>query len=113
MIKGVGVDVIEVERLRRSLERCKGFRERIFSSREIELCLRSRDPFPRFAARFAAKEAFFKATGLKIPWNRIEVLNDPTGAPHFSLPEPIAGRLHLSLSHLKESAVAMVVYEIL
>ena len=79
MVKGVGVDIIEVERLQRSLERCKGFRERIFSPREIELCLRSRDPFPRFAARFAAKEAFFKATGLKIPWNRIEVLNDYWG----------------------------------
>ena len=111
MVKGVGVDIIEVERLQRSLERCKGFRERIFSPREIELCLRSRDPFPRFAARFAAKEAFFKATGLKIPWNRIEVLNDSAGAPYFSLPEPIAGTLHPSLSHLKERAAPMAIYE--
>ncbi len=126
MICGIGIDVVSVERLKRAVERWgPHFLGRVFSDQEIEYCHRKRNPYPRLAARFAAKEATIKAlaslrdTG-QMPSTYIralrhfEVVNKPDGRPVLKpllsfLPEDLT--IHLSLSHERETAVAAVVLE--
>lgn len=124
MIFGIGNDIIEVARVKKALERDNGFREKIFSPREIELCESKGNKYQSYAARFAAKEAFMKAlkTGWAegITWNEIEVLNSESGAPYLNLLNETQKfvrkhnikHLHISLSHLKEYAMAEVILEI-
>ena len=124
MIFGIGNDIIEVARVKKALERENGFREKIFSPREIELCESKGNKYQSYAARFAAKEAFMKAlkTGWAegITWNEIEVLNSESGAPYLNLLNETQKfvrkhnikHLHISLSHLKEYAMAEVILEI-
>jgi len=119
-----GVDIIEISRLKKSIEELGGFRERVFTEREIQYCeKRKKARFESYAARFAAKEAMLKAlgTGLAegVEWKQIEVLNDGTGKPHVELTlkalelyEGLGGKsLDISLSHCVEYAVAYVVIE--
>ena len=121
MIKGIGVDILEIERFRRSAEQF-GSRllNRIFTTEEIEYCSRKFNVYQHYAARFAAKEAFSKAlsTGLRgtFGWKDIEVVNDALGRPGFRLHGALPGLLHpaslfLSLSHSQSHVVAMVVFE--
>ncbi|HSB52683.1 MAG TPA: holo-ACP synthase [Dissulfurispiraceae bacterium] len=126
MICGIGIDVVNVERLKQAVERWgPHFLRRVFSDHEIEYCYRKRDPYPHLAARFAAKEAMTKALASlrdagQMPSTYIaalrhfEVVNQPDGRPLLKplypfLPEDLA--IHLSLSHEKETAVAAVVLE--
>jgi holo-[acyl-carrier protein] synthase len=122
MIDAVGVDIADVKRIKNALERWgEKFVTRTFSSREAEYCRRHRDEAQRFAARFAAKEAFIKCMGSArgIPWNEIELLNDRTGKPHFHLSDLLQKKLkkreikkvHVSITHTVEYAVALVVFE--
>lgn len=123
MIDAVGVDIADVKRIKNALERWGDrFVSRTFSSRESEYCRRHRDEALRFAARFAAKEAFIKCMGSArgILWNEIELLNDRSGKPHFHLSESIRNKLekrkilkvHVSVTHTAEYAVAFVVFEV-
>jgi holo-[acyl-carrier protein] synthase len=123
MIDAVGVDITDVKRIKNALERWGDrFVSRTFSSRESEYCRRHRDESLRFAARFAAKEAFIKCMGSArgILWNEIELLNDRSGKPHFHLSESIRNNLekrkilkvHVSVTHTAEYAVAFVVFEV-
>jgi len=122
MIDAVGVDIADVKRVKNALERWgERFVTRTFSSREAEYCRRHRDEALRFAARFAAKEAFIKCIGSArgIHWNEIELLNDRSGKPHFHLSDSIRKKLekkeikkiHVSVTHTAEYAVALVVFE--
>jgi len=122
MIEAVGVDIADVKRIRDALKRWgEKFVTRTFSSREAEYCRRHRDEALRFAARFAAKEAFIKCMGSTrgIAWNEIELLNDRTGKPHFHLSDTLQKKLkkreiqrvHVSITHAAEYAVALVVFE--
>ena len=122
MIRAVGVDIADVKRIKTSLERWgERFVTRIFSPGEAQYCRRHRDEALRFAARFAAKEAFIKCMGSArgIRWPEIELLNDRTGKPVFRFSEGIRKRLngknirevHVSISHTAEYAVAFVVFE--
>ena len=122
MIDAVGIDIADVKRIKTSLERWgERFVTRIFSPREAEYCRRHRDEALRFAARFAAKEAFIKCMGSArgIRWHEIELLNDRTGKPVFRFSESIRKQLdgkkirkvHVSISHTAEYAVAFVVFE--
>lgn len=84
-IKGVGVDLIAIDRVRRAVDRWKErFLHRVFTREELDYCLKRRDPIPHLAARFAAKEAGLKAlgTGLRmgIRWRDLEVRR-ASGAP--------------------------------
>ncbi|MBK7098524.1 MAG: 4'-phosphopantetheinyl transferase superfamily protein [Sphingobacteriales bacterium] len=63
MITGVGIDIIEVERVASKIGKEQGFREMVFSKEEIDYCESKTHKFEHYAARFAAKEAFFKALG--------------------------------------------------
>jgi holo-[acyl-carrier protein] synthase len=115
MISGVGVDVVDIDRFRESLERTPTLRERLFTAAEGELSLES------LAARFAAKEAFVKA--LRAPagmsWQDIAVVTTSNGAPEFTLHGAAKARakelgivsVHVSLSHDGPLATAFVVAE--
>ena len=118
-IVGIGVDVVEVERIRKLLESRPGFRDRVFTSGEIHDCQSEADPGPCFAARWAAREAAAKALGgvPKLDWHEIAVRRGPDGDPHLSLEgkararaeELGADQLLVSLSHEKSVAAAFCV----
>jgi holo-[acyl-carrier protein] synthase len=127
MIAGIGIDIIEVERIYKQLSGSKDrFNTMVFTDDELDYCRKVSNlnvQSQRFAARFAAKEAFFKAigTGLRdgLQWKDVEVVNDDLGKPHFVLKgkaletiqkEKISNIL-LSLSHSKSNAVAVVILE--
>ena len=123
MIDAVGVDISDVKRIKSALERWgERFVSRTFSGREAEYCRKHRDAALRFAARFAAKEAFIKCMGSArgIQWNEIELLNDRSGKPRFHLSDGILEKLekrkirkvHVSITHTAEYAVAFVVFEL-
>ena len=122
MIDAVGVDIADVERIRKAIGRWGNrFVERTFSRREAEYCRKHRDEAIRFAARFAAKEAFVKCMGSArgIPWHEIELVNDRSGKPRIEVSERIRAeletrkvlRVHVSVSHTAQYAVAFVVFE--
>ena len=114
-----GVDLIEVARVRGALERHgERFQRRVFTPREIEYCAGKAVPWPHYAARFAAKEALFKSllpeTLPAFVWREIGVRNDDSGAPELELlgdtGRRLAGwRFSLSLSHVRDLAIAQVV----
>ena len=123
MILGTGIDIIEVERIALRVGRDNGFKELVFSKDEISYCDAKASPFEHYAARFAAKEAFLKAVGRGwdsgLQWNEIEVVNETNGKPslHISgmtekMLAPAGIRIiHVSLSHLKSMATAIVILE--
>lgn len=123
MIIGIGIDMIEVDRVREKIEKEKGFREYIFSKREIEYCVAQADPYQHYAARFAAKEAFLKAIGRGLSFsldvNRIEILPQEEGKPEIHLSGEYKvleedgkwRKIHVSLTHLKSTASAIVIIE--
>ena len=124
MIVGTGMDLVSIERIR-------GFRERrggrglgrLFTAAEMGYCMTQADPAPSLAARFAAKEAFFKAVGLGWgiggDWLEVEVCRAEGGAPSLTVRGRAADaardrgatRFHLSLTHTAEVAGAFVVLE--
>ena len=124
MIYGIGVDLVEIDRMERAITR-SGPRlvERLYTADERAYCGAKRFPYPCFAARFACKEAFLKAlgTGLRkhMRWRDIEVRRDPLGKPFLQLYGYLRERcadagirhVHLSLSHSAGHAIAQVVLE--
>lgn len=125
MIYGIGTDIIEVARVEDKIRRVQGFREMIFSVAEITYCEQQAAPYQSYAARFAAKEAFFKALGTgwghgNLQFNEVEIVNDKYGKPILHLVGTAADKLaslqirsiHASLSHIKETAIATVIIEI-
>lgn len=124
MIVSIGVDIIEVYRIRQTIERTPRFVERVFTERERRYCDgKGVVAAQHYAARFAAKEAALKAlrTGWRgaISWQDIEVCGDENGAPFLEIRGGAkqifdslgATRAHLSLSHTTEHAVAQVIFE--
>jgi len=122
MIFGIGIDNIEVERVKKQLEK-NDFKEKIFSEKEIEYCAAKKNYAENYAARFAAKEAFFKAIGTGwrggISFKEIEIINDKLGKPticlhgkakQFALENKL-DKIHVSLTHLKSFAGAIVIIE--
>ena len=90
-ILGIGNDVVEIERIRKSID-THGLRilSKLFTTKEQDYCLKHKDPIPHFAGRFCAKEAIVKALGTGFgehaSWLDFEILNEPSGKPtvHFS-----------------------------
>ena len=115
----VGVDVIEISRIRRSLERYPGFRERCFTEAERAYCDSRKNPAQSYAGRFAGKEAVGKALGLGVArafaWRDIEIVGRPKPGVQLSgrtaaWAERIgAGRIELSMTHSRELATAVCV----
>lgn len=124
MILGVGIDLIEVARIRASFEKFgERFVKRILRPGEISYCLLHKDPAPHLAARFAAKEAISKAfgtgIGAELGWQDMEVFRKATGEPAAILhdkglallSERGGTRVHISLSHTLQHATAIAVLE--
>jgi holo-[acyl-carrier protein] synthase len=114
MILGTGIDIIEVERVKRIAEKSPRFLEKIFTSGEIGYCLKKKNKYQHLAARFAAKEAFFKAIGKRINWTDVELFNLSSGKPELKIKNKERFRIekaHVSISHLKDYAVAAVILE--
>jgi len=115
MIKGIGVDIVEIDRIEKAATRQPRFVERILTEaeRNVYETLTKRRQVEFLAGRFAAKEAVAKAVGTGITemigWQDIEVLNDERGKPIVNA--PINSPIHLSISHSKEYAVAQVIIE--
>jgi holo-[acyl-carrier protein] synthase len=114
MIIGIGVDIIEVERIQKLVERNPRFLARVFTDTEIKYSEGKKNRFQHLAARFAAKEAFFKALGKKIKWTDVGIVNLPSGKPELELKDEKSyafDRTHVSLSHIQDYAIAYVVLE--
>jgi holo-[acyl-carrier protein] synthase len=114
MIIGVGIDIIEVARVQRAIERNPRFVDRVFAAGEIAYGEGKKSRYQHLAARFAAKEAFFKALGRRIGWTDVEVTNLPSGQPELVVRADGDfgfSRSHVSLSHLAEYALAVVILE--
>lgn len=124
MIRGVGIDLVEVRRIEHLMkEHAERFIERVFTPEEIQYCSSHRFPATHFAGRFAAKEALMKMlkTGWArgISWQDLEIHTGPRGVPHVTLAGAArdlamqAGidKIHLSISHTEEHAVAFAVGE--
>ncbi|HMA63383.1 MAG TPA: holo-ACP synthase [bacterium] len=119
----VGTDIIEVDRIKRAMQRTSKFREKIFTSTEIEYCSNKANPEQHFAGRFAAKEALKKAIMSMhpdmetIPFRIFEIINAPNGKPevkilensHYQLNENYT--LEVSISHIKNLAMATAIME--
>jgi len=113
-IKGIGIDIVEVRRIKQLLSRGKKFRERIFSEKEIQYCERQINPAQHYAARFAAKEAVWKSLdsrGMSI--KNIEVTNLESGRPQVTITgteNHISGHFLVTLAHSKDYAVAQALW---
>lgn len=111
MIIGTGVDITEVSRLKRAVEKWgDDFLNRIFTEKEIDNA-RSRGAsiYQHLSGRFAAKEAIFKAIQIKnLNWKELQILNDKEGKPYCEILNPQAKKLcvQISISHVKNYAVA-------
>lgn len=106
---GLGIDIINIERLKRAIERWGDkFLKRIFTSDELSYCFKRKNPYPCLAVRFAAKEAFIKAsTSGGHRYRDIEVVIDETRGPVLFLKGRKISAL-VSLSHERDYAVAVV-----
>ncbi|MHC1706700.1 MAG: holo-ACP synthase [Bacteroidales bacterium] len=123
MIYGIGTDIIEVSRVGGLITRGDNFKEGVFTPGEIEYCESKRHKNQHYAARFAAKEAFLKALGtgwaFGISFIQVDVFNDELGKPEIRLKgkaeeyvkEKGINKIYVSITHLKDYAVAMVVLE--
>jgi holo-[acyl-carrier protein] synthase len=123
MIVGIGIDMIEVERVSAKISKEAGFRELVFSKSEIKYCEAKTNKHEHYAARFAAKEAFLKAVGTGwangTAFNEIEIVHDKNGKPEIVLSGETkktlghidALKISVSLSHLKSIASAVVIIE--
>lgn len=119
-ILGVGNDLIEIERIRESIERQGlGFLDRLFTQEEQNYCAKFHDPYPHYAGRFAAKEAIAKAFGTgfgaELSWVDLEILNDEKGRPivyfsHLAQERFQKPKVHLSISHSKGHATAVAIW---
>ncbi len=112
MIDGIGIDVVDIERFKESIDRTPGLREKLFTPAEAS------KPIASLAARFAAKEALYKALSPShgLAWHEAEVINLENGKPAFLFRGAIAdlvdgAQVHLSLSHDGAIASAMVILE--
>lgn len=108
-----GTDIIEIKRIEKAIEtKEEKFLKKIFTDKEIEYCEKKEQKYEHYAARFAAKEAIFKAISLKtkepIKWKMIEITNTKGGKPIVNFLEKIEKlqAIDVSISHCKDYAIA-------
>lgn len=121
MITGAAIDIVDVEKIRAAVgRRHERLLRKLYTQEELKYCYRAKDPFPRLAARFAAKEAVLKAFGLGwadgVKWTEVEVLpgkrRNPVVVLHGSAKRKARERgilkVMLSMSHTGRYAIATV-----
>jgi holo-[acyl-carrier protein] synthase len=129
MIISIGIDIIEIEEIKKSIENGKRFVQRVFTEHEKEYCEHKIDKYPHYAARYAVKEAVMKALGTGwdkgVQWKHVEVINVDRrpetrgGKPEIRLSgealkhaeEMGVNNIFVSLSHSRNCAVASVIFE--
>lgn len=123
MIFGIGIDIIEVNRVKKLVEKDDHSLQKIFTPKEIAYCRKLPQGAESFAGRFAVKEAFLKAMGTGwsegLKFSEIETLNDQRGNPEITLygqtkehfENQSLSLAHVSIAHLREYATAIVVLE--
>ena len=119
MIVAVGIDLVELARVRRAWDaHGERFLRRCFTAAEAVAARGRADPVPALAARFAAKEAFQKTWPETLSWRDVGIVNAADGAPQLAFSERVARRMtaegwraHVSLTHAREHAAAVVVLE--
>lgn len=122
-VLALGVDVVDIDRLTQSIQRGDRFLKRVYSQSERQYCDSCLDPAKHYAARFAAKEAFFKALGVSILsgicLREVEVVREHFGAPKLRLGPQAQRALNargctttlLSLAHSGRTAIAFVILQ--
>jgi holo-[acyl-carrier protein] synthase len=123
MIASIGTDIVEVCRIEDKIARSDFFKAHVFSENEIAYCEKQKKPFIHFAARWAVKEAYLKAYGVKFIGNHrlpeIETIHNEDGKPFLKLngkaledfKEKKFTNIHLSISHTDSLAIAYVIIE--
>ena len=123
MVVGLGVDIVEVDRIRKALENQPKMVQKVFTAQEAEYCTTRKNQYQHFAGRFAAKEAALKALGTGwaegIRWRDVEVSSEPSGQPYLHFhgkAEEVfeslsAGNAFLTITHARTYAVAVVILE--
>jgi holo-[acyl-carrier protein] synthase len=124
MIFGIGTDLVEVSRVEKILQKWGDkFLAKVYSQNEIDYCRKKAFPSIHYAARFAVKESFLKSLGIGlgmgVKLRDIEVVNNEQGTPVLNVQESIKARLdklginkiHVSITHTREHAQAIVVLE--
>ncbi len=112
MVLGVGIDIIQIEKIRSSLEKWgDSFLNRVFNAQELENISKGKIYYQRIAARFAAKEAVIKAISKEHPLalTDIFILNKKNGAPYCKFKKNIDIDIFLSITHVEDYAVACAV----
>lgn len=114
-IAGMGVDIIEIERIEAALLSRRNLARRLFTDAELRYCrAKPASQYAHFAGRFAAKEAVTKALGRSVGWREVSIENDPLGKPQARLTGRAAeaaagGTVLVSISHSRDYAVAHAV----
>jgi holo-[acyl-carrier protein] synthase len=123
MIIGIGVDIVEVRRIRNALQGTQRMQQRVFTEEEIRFCTSRRHQYQHFGGRFAAKEAALKALGTGwsrgIRWKDVAITDDKAGKPLLTFhgkakeifDELGAQTAWISITHSPDHAVAVVVLE--
>ena len=112
MVVGVGIDIIQIDKIKKSIEKWKdSFLDRVFNAEELENILKGKMYYQRLAARFAAKEAVIKAISKEYPLalTDILILNRENGAPYCKFKKDIGIDIFLSITHVEDYAVACAV----
>lgn len=121
MIRGIGTDIIEIDRIEMAIEKNERFVDRVFTKKEIEAFVKNGFRIESIAGRFAVKEAVSKALGTGFrgfSFLDIEIVSTELGKPEVLLSENIKGlfklgdvKIHVSISHNKNDAIAFVLIE--
>ncbi|HAB53481.1 MAG TPA: holo-[acyl-carrier-protein] synthase [Ignavibacteriales bacterium] len=120
MVIGIGIDIIEIDRIKESIEKFGDrFLNKIYTQKELDYCLKKNNKYQHLAARFAAKEAVYKAlaTGwdADVSWQNIEISNEPNGMPIVTLQGKLKKFLHkgkdlkISMSHSRDYVACMAI----
>lgn len=120
MVIGIGIDIIEIDRIKDSVEKFGDrFLNKIYTQKELDYCLKKKYKYQHLAARFAAKEAVYKAlaTGwdADVSWQNIEISNEPNGMPIVTLQGKLKKFLHkgkdlkISMSHSRDYVACMAI----
>ena len=107
-----GTDIIEISRIKKAIDSLQSFKTRIFTKNEIEYCeSKNASKYEHYAARFAAKEAIYKALNKELSWTDVEIINNEKGKPEIRFLNNTNldyESIDISLSHCKEYATANV-----
>lgn len=120
MVIGIGIDIIEIDRIKESVEKYGDrFLNKVYTQKELDYCLMKKYKYQHLAARFAAKEAVYKAlaTGWNedVSWQNIEISNEPNGMPIVTLQGRLkkflekGNDLKISMSHSRDYVACMAI----